>query len=157
MPKSATSRQPSVPTTPRAVPQKRLLEYRARVRRLEALRNKADWLTPEMAEEVDCILALLPNFDELDALVETAGGRQRRTAHQIIRGVADRYGLPIAVVAGRQRHETAHRARAEAVDAIAQACPDLTLMEIGMLFSGRSPELICALREEGRVLRKAAP
>jgi chromosomal replication initiation ATPase DnaA len=107
-------------------------ERRARAR-IEAAKREAEEIFAQARAEANAILQLLPNLDELEATPAKKG----RTALSVIRSVADRHGLPLAVVAGRQAHQRATAARAEAVAAVSEACPNLTLDEIGALFSGR--------------------
>lgn len=108
-------------------------ERRARAR-IEAAMREAEEIFAAARAEASAILDLLPDLDAL----ETTPAKRGRTALSVIRAVADRHGLALAVVAGRQAHERATAARIEAVDAVASACPALSMAEIGGLFSGRS-------------------
>lgn len=100
--------------------------------RIETAKREADAMLAAARAEAEAILAMLPDFAAIDA----APARKGKSAYQAIRTVADRYGLPIAAVTGKGQDARAKAARAEAVRAVADACPRLSDAEIGRLFSG---------------------
>ncbi|MCO5071121.1 MAG: hypothetical protein M9944_07940 [Rhizobiaceae bacterium] len=100
----------------------------------DAANREAEDIFAEARAEANAILALLPNMEELAQTPAKRG----RTALSVIREVADRHGLALAVVAGRQTHERA------------RACPKLEPWEIGKLFAGRSGAWVVGILREAR-------
>ena len=105
-------------------------EKQARAR-LDQAHRESEEIYAHARAEAEAILAALPNFYAIEALPATKG----KSAFRAIRAAADRHGLPLAVVIGTVQHPKAHAARAEAVIALADACPRLTDDDIGQLLS----------------------
>lgn len=96
-------------------------------------RREIDDIFAAARNEAEAILARLPDYDALDS-VATGKGGMRRSAHAVIRAVADRHGLSMAIVKGKIRSDRAIAARGDAVRAVAAEFPDMDMDAIGALF-----------------------
>lgn len=99
--------------------------------RLDTAAREADEIMANARAEAEAILAVLPDFAALHAVPAKRG----KSAFAAIRGVADKYGFAVAAVTRRGRDERHMAVQAEAVRAVADACPGLSDAEIGALFS----------------------
>jgi len=129
---------------------KRLTELMADAERraracIEAATRETEEIFASARAEAEAILARLPDF----AAIEAARAAKGKSALRAIRDVADRHGLPLAVVVGRVAYDRAKAARAEAVRAVAEACPQMTDGEIAALFSGVAAGTVLRLRKGG--------
>lgn len=113
--------------------------------RLDVAKREATEIFAEAKAEAEAILAKLPDF----AAIENAPATKGKSAFRAMREVADRHGLPLAVVVGRVKHDRATAARAEAVRAVADACPKMGDQDIASLFSGISAATVRRLRLGG--------
>ena len=77
----------------------------------------------------------------------------RDTTRAIIREVAERHGVTLADVLGHCRERRVMRARHEAVLAVRQARPRMSLPELGRVFGGRDHTTI--LNSLDRMSRQA--
>lgn len=110
---------------------------------LDQARREADAMLAVARAEAEQILARLPDFARIEA---TPASKDGKTAYRAIRDTADRHGLPMAAVVGRWPHKRAIAVRAEAVKAVADACPNMSDAEIGLLFSGLKAQAIQRIR-----------
>jgi len=99
--------------------------------RIDTAAREADEIMANARLEAEAILAMLPDF----AALQAAPAKKGKSALAAIRSVADRYGFAIAAVTRRGRDERHMAVQAEAVRAVAEACPSLSDAEIGALFS----------------------
>ncbi|MBX9456145.1 MAG: hypothetical protein KL863_09040 [Rhizobium sp.] len=115
--------------------------------RIDTAKREADTIMASARLEAEAILAMLPDFAALEAVPAKRG----RTALGVIRGVADKYGFAIAAVTRRSNgQDERHTAvQAEAVRAVAVACPRLSDAEIGALFSSLPAGTVRRYRNEG--------
>lgn len=121
-----------------------MADAQARARaELDKAHREAEKIFSTARAEAEAILARLPDFDR----IEKAQAAEGKSAYRALRDVADRYGLPLAVVVGRARHQRADMARQEAIRAVLDACPMMSDLGISALFDSVSPRTVKAMRE----------
>lgn len=120
-----------------------MLEAEAKARqRLKSAVAEAEGFLAEAREEAEAILAVLPDF----AALQTRPSRVGHTAFAAMRRVADKYGFAFAALMGVARGERNRAVQAEAMRAVANACPTLTPAEIAPLFKTSEQAVRFALR-----------
>lgn len=119
-------------------------DRQARAAILEATRE-AEKILADARAEAETILAMLPDFAAIGAAPASKG----KSAFSAIRAVADRHGVAMAAVTGKGRDLRAKSMRAEAICAVADACPTMTDADIGRLFSNLPAASVRRIRAEG--------
>lgn len=113
----------------------------------KALREMAD-ASRAKAERAKRELEAIASYR---CVVETGNGS---SAKRIIQMVALAHGVRVSDILGRRRDKLVYAARQDAVKAVAEARPDLSLPQIGRIFDRDHTTILNSLRKSGA--RRAA-